>query len=132
MTINFHLLEANSFREFNKNKEEVYWDFYKIGKDLQSKKDRLWEDREKQDSYAKWNLHPEDFKELSSLLENEFEAKARMLPKETHLSWDKNNQYKHLQRRSVEEIGRCSDILSAKIRQKFIDIAKEQLHIINR
>lgn len=35
--VNFHLLEANSFREFHKHREDVYWEFYKVGKDLQSK-----------------------------------------------------------------------------------------------
>lgn len=131
-TINFHLLETNSFREFHKHKEDVYWEFYKLGKDLQSKKDRLWDDREKKETHAKWLLHSDDAKNLDTLLQNEFEAKARMLPKETQVSWDKNNQFKHLQRRSVEEIQRLNDVLGKKIKQKFINISKEQLNIINR
>lgn len=77
-------------------------------------------------------LNYEDMKQIDKLLEHEFEAKARMLPKETQLSWDKNNQFKHLQRRSVEEIQRLNTTLGDKIRQKFTDISKEQLHIINR
>ena len=36
-TINFHILEPNWFRELHKHKEDVYWEFHKIGKDLQSK-----------------------------------------------------------------------------------------------
>lgn len=132
LVANFHMLEATSFREFHRRKEEVYWEFYKVGRDLQNKKDKLWDERTNKDSHPKWQLHSEDFKNINSLLENEFEAKARMLPKETQFSWDKNNQFKHLQRRSVEEIERWNNVLGNKIRQQFITIAKEQLNIINR
>ena len=45
---------------------------------------------------------------------------------------DKNNEFKHLQRRSIEEIDRCNEVLGGKIRKKFVEIAHEQLNIINR
>jgi len=132
LDINFHLLEANSFKEFHKHREDVYWDFYKLGKDLQNKKDKLWEDREKKETHVKWHLHQEDISSFDKLVQNEYESKAKMLPKESQIAWDKNNQYKHLQRQSVEEIRRWSQVLSDKFRQNFTEIAQEQLIVINR
>jgi hypothetical protein len=132
LDINFHLLSANSFKEFDKHKENVYWEFYKVGKDLQSKKDKFWEDREKKETHSRWMLNTDDAKIIDKLMQNEFEAKAKMLPKETQYAWDKNNEFKHLQRRSIEEIDRCNEVLGGKIRKKFVDIAHEQLNIINR
>ena len=92
----------------------------------------MWEDRENKDSYSKWSLFPDDYSQIDDLLKNEFEAKARMLPKETQVTWDKNNQFKHLQRRSVEEIQRSNDVLGEKLREKFLTISQEQIEIINR
>ena len=132
LTLNFHQLEANSFKEFHKHKEEVYWEFNKLGKDLHSKKNKLWEERENLETHAKWKLSFENFKNIDKLLENEDVAKTRMLPKETQFYWDKNNQFKHLQRRSVEEIERCNNVLGDKLEEKFNKIAKEQLKIINK
>ena len=37
VTINFHLLESNSFREFSKHKDNICWEFNKYEKDLQCK-----------------------------------------------------------------------------------------------
>ena len=37
VTANFHLLESNSFRELAKHKDDMYWEYYKYEKDLQSK-----------------------------------------------------------------------------------------------
>ena len=128
----FHLMETNSIREFHKNKEDVYREFHKMGNDLHSKKNKLWEEREKPETHSKWQLNSQDFKNIKNLLENEHEARSKMLPKETHASWDKNNQFKHLQRRSVEEIQRCNTVFGNKLQEKFNLIAQDQLKIINR
>jgi len=130
--LKYQLLETGSFREFHKNKEDVYYEFSKMGNDLHSKKSKLWEDKEKIETHSRWKLNSNDFKNLDKLLENEHEAKTRMLPKETYATWDKNNQFKHLQRRSVEEIQRCNTIFGDKLQGKFNTIAQEQLKVINR
>ena len=65
-------------------------------------------------------------------LDNEIEAKAKMLPKESLNCIKKNNQLKHLQRRSIEEVGRCNKILGDKIHKQFVNVAKDQLQIIDR
>lgn len=132
LTLSFHILEGNSFREFHKHKEEVYKEFHKFGNDLVYKKDQLWDEREKEETLDKWKLNKDDFNKIHELLKDEHLAKAKMLPKETHFYWDKNNQFKHLQRRSVEEIERVNQVLGAKLQKKFNRIAKEQLNIINK
>ena len=101
-------------------------------KTCKANKDRLWEDRDNKETHSKWKLIPDDYQQIELLLQSEFEAKARMLPKETQFWWDKNNLYKYLQRRSVEEIGWLDIVLSNKIRNKFVNIAKEQIKEIEK
>ena len=55
-----------------------------------------------------------------------------MLPKETSYSRQKNNEYKFLQRSCVEEVNRCNQILGGKMENQFVNVARDQLEIINR
>lgn len=57
----------------------------KSEENYKANKDRFWEDRNNSASISKWNLHPDDLKQIDLILENEQEAKTRMLPKETQL-----------------------------------------------
>ncbi|CAI2363587.1 unnamed protein product [Moneuplotes crassus] len=132
LSLNFQILQANSFREFHKHKEEVDYELHKFGNDLLYKKDQLWNSREKPDTHKKWKLNKKDLDNISKLLENEALARTKMLPKETHFYWDKSNQFKHLQHRSLKEIERCNDVLGSKLQKLFNKISAEQLKIVNK
>ena len=95
-------------------------------------KDKLWDDRLNKDTHVKWKLNLDDAKQFDYLLHNEFEAKSRMLPKETQLWWDKNSLFKFLQVRSIEEVEYSNKIFINKIKEKIVNMAQEQARYLEK
>ena len=78
--LRFHHKESNSFKELSWHKEEHEAEFWKMLNDLKSKKDRLWNSWDKLNGdYTSWNLKEEDIDTMSQWIDNEVEAKRRML-----------------------------------------------------
>lgn len=101
----YRLFYADSFKEIHRLRSDVEYGYKKWQKDLDFKKDKLWTYKDSKD-FSKWNLSQEDLKNISKLIEDEQDSKARMLPRETEFVKSKKYLLNYIENQCVKEIRR--------------------------
>ena len=122
---------ADSYKELSKLKSDVEYTYNKWNKDLNFKKDKLWNSKGNQ-NYENWHLGKDDLHIVQNLIQDEYLAKSKMLPRETIYVNNKKHLLNYIENQCVKEARRCSRLQWNTMKDMFVRISKEQWKILNK